>query len=179
MRESSFTCLRRGMCNISALGWSVCDGLRTCSLAPSQTTDVSVRKVPAPLRAVRPARRCDDTRALRAQPRALRRAVVNAAIALAVVIAMTTPSPLAAQESSVLERHNLTGDWNGVRPALSAHGFQPYLTYTGTLWSNLAGGRETGTQANGYLDFGADVDLAKLGAWDGLGFHTDFHWWQG
>src|SRR5262249_17268963 len=140
---------------------------------------VSVRKVPAPLRAVKPARRCDDTRALRARLRPLRRAVVNVAIALAVIIGVTAPSPLAAQELSVLERHNLTGDWNGVRPALSAHGFQPYLTYTGTLWSNLAGGRETGTQVNGYLAFGADVDLAKLGAWDGLGFHTDFHWWQG
>ena len=66
-----------------------------------------------------------------------------------------------------------------MRPALSAHGFQPYLVYTGMVWANLAGGRETGVRVNGYLDFGMDVDLAKLGAWDGLGLHADFHWWQG
>ena len=34
-------------------------------------------------------------------------------------------------------------------------------------------------RVNGYLDFGFEVDLARLGAWDGLGFHADFHWWQG
>jgi porin len=85
----------------------------------------------------------------------------------------------AAQDEPLLERQYLTGDWNGVRPLLSSHGFQPYLTYTGTLWSNLAGGNDTGAQVNGYLDFGLDLDLAKLGAWDGLGFHADVHWWQG
>src|SRR5215467_2242472 len=82
-------------------------------------------------------------------------------------------------DGSLLERHNLTGDWNGVRPLLSSHGFEPYLTYTGTLWANLAGGRQTGVEPNGYLDFGLEVDLAKLGTWQGLGFHIDFHWWQG
>jgi porin len=66
-----------------------------------------------------------------------------------------------------------------VRPLLSADGFQPYLTYTGLMWSNLNGGLDSGAQVNGYLDFGTDVDLAKLGAWDGFGFHADFHWWQG
>src|SRR5579862_2268708 len=85
----------------------------------------------------------------------------------------------AADDPPLLERQYLTGNWNGVRPLLSADGFQPYLTYTGLMWSNLNGGSDTGAQVNGYLDFGADVDLAKLGAWDGFGFHADFHWWQG
>ena len=65
--------------------------------------------------------------------------------------ALATP---AAAQVPLLERQYLTGQWNGIRPLLAAHGFQPYLTYTGTVWSNLAGGRETGVQANGYLDFG-------------------------
>lgn len=87
-------------------------------------------------------------------------------------------APAAAQQA-LLERQYMTGDWNGIRPLFSAHGFQPYLTYTGLVWSNLAGGGKTGAQVNGYLDFGMDIDLAKLGAWDGLGLHADFHWWQG
>jgi carbohydrate-selective porin OprB len=84
-----------------------------------------------------------------------------------------------AAEEPLLERQYLTGNWNGVRPALSEYGFQPYFTYVATMWSNLAGGRATGVRFNGYLDFGFDIDLAKLGTWEGLGLHADFHWWQG
>ena len=84
-----------------------------------------------------------------------------------------------AAEEPLLERQYLTGTWNGVRPALSAYGFEPYFTYTATMWPNLAGGRATGVRFNGYLDFGFEIDLAKLGTWEGLGFHADFHWWQG
>src|SRR6516165_7281986 len=99
--------------------------------------------------------------------------VVGALVGLtAAVAAADDAAP--DDDGSLLERHNLTGDWNGVRPLLSAHGFAPYLTYTASFWANLSGGRQTGVQPNGYLDFGLEVDLAKLGAWEGLGFHTDF-----
>ena len=97
------------------------------------------------------------------------------AIALGLVLVLVS----SATAQPLLERRTLTGDWNGVRPALSAHGVDVYLTYTGSLWGNLNGGRDTGARWNGYLDFGIEADLAKLGAWDGLGFHADFHWWQG
>ena len=104
--------------------------------------------------------------------------VVGALVGLtAAVAAADDAAP--DDDGSLLERHNLTGDWNGVRPLLSEHGFAPYLTYTASFWANLSGGRQTGVQPNGYLDFGLEVDLAKLGTWEGLGFHTDFHWWQG
>lgn len=99
--------------------------------------------------------------------------LVAALVALGLVVA----GPARAQP--LLERQTLTGDWNGVRPALSAHGIDLYLTYTGTLWGNASGGRQTGARWNGYLDFGVELDLVKLGAWDGLGMHADFHWWQG
>ena len=99
-------------------------------------------------------------------------AAFGATLGLAAVASGDDDAPL-------LERQNLTGDWNGVRPLLSAHGFQPYLTYIGTLWANLNGGEQTGVQPNGYLDFGFDLDLAKLGTWEGFGAHADFHWWQG
>jgi porin len=98
-------------------------------------------------------------------------------VAALVGLGLFLASPASAQP--LLERRTLTGDWNGVRPALSAHGVDLYLTYTGTLWGNLHGGRDTGVRWNGYLDFGVEIDLAKLGAWDGLGIHADFHWWQG
>jgi porin len=105
---------------------------------------------------------------------ALRRALVVLG-ALAGVAAAAPPS----DQVPLLERQYLTGEWDGVRPLLMAHGFRPYLTYTGSFWSNLAGGLHTGVRVNGYLDFGIEVDLDKLGFWEGLGFHADFHWWQG
>ncbi len=86
-------------------------------------------------------------------------------------------APAVAQP--LLARPTLTGDGRGVRPALSARGVDLSLTYTGTVWGNLAGGRETGVGANGYLDLELEIDLAKLGTWDGLALHADFHWWQG
>jgi porin len=110
---------------------------------------------------------------------AVRRRHTAQVVATLGALASVLGTSLAAAQPAELERQYLTGDWNGVRPAFSAYGFQPYLTYTGLMWSNLAGGDETGVRVNGYLDFGVEVDLAKLGAWDGLGFHSDFHWWQG
>jgi carbohydrate-selective porin OprB len=73
---------------------------------------------------------------------------------LALLAGVVLVSPARAQP--LLERHTLTGDWNGVRPALSAHGLDLYLTYTGTMWGNLAGGRTSGVRWNGYLDVGAE-----------------------
>lgn len=85
----------------------------------------------------------------------------------------------APDDSGVLTRHQMTGDWNGMRPLLESHGFRPYLTYTGLMWSNLGGGLQTGTEFDGYLDFGLEVDFEKAGLWKGGGLHADFHWFQG
>jgi porin len=98
---------------------------------------------------------------------------------IATLVALGLIGAWPARAQPLLERQTLTGDWNGVRPALSSHGIDLYLTYTATLWGNAAGGHETGARWNGYLDFGVEFDLSKLGAWDGLGIHADFHWWQG
>jgi len=78
-----------------------------------------------------------------------------------------------------LQQHNLTGDWRGVRPALSAYGLEPYFIYTTTLWGNVNGGAQTGVQLNGYLDFGLDLNFHKMGLWKGFGAHLDFHWYEG
>jgi len=85
----------------------------------------------------------------------------------------------AADDSGMLQQPYLTGDWNGERTRLADRGFRPFLNYNGFLWANVAGGRATGADVTGFLNFGIDVDLTKLGAWNGLSFRTDFHWWQG
>lgn len=87
------------------------------------------------------------------------------------------PAPAAAQPA--LERQYLTGDWDGVRPLLSIHGFEPFITYIALGWANLNGGKQPGVQPNGYLTFGFDLHCEKLGTWEGFGLHADFHWWQG
>lgn len=84
-----------------------------------------------------------------------------------------------AQGNAPLAQHTLTGDWQGVRPLLSGHGFSPYLTYTGLFWGNVHGGAATGARVNGFLNAGVDIDLHDLGLWAGLGVHGDVHWFQG
>jgi porin len=73
----------------------------------------------------------------------------------------------------------LTDAVNATRPVLTELGLKPYLNYSGLMWSDVAGGLRTGTDFAGYLDFGLDIDLAKLGAWRGLGFRADAHWYEG
>jgi porin len=68
---------------------------------------------------------------------------------------------------------------NATRPLLAEIGLKPYLNYSGLMWSDVSGGLRTGTDFAGYLDFGLDIDLAKLGAWRGLGFRADAHWYEG
>ncbi|MDX2165911.1 MAG: carbohydrate porin [Deltaproteobacteria bacterium] len=104
----------------------------------------------------------------------------GAAIVLASLLALVTPVDAADDPpEGPLEQQNLTGGWQGVRPALSAHGFEPYLTYIGLLWGNLNGGAKTGVEVNGYLDTGFEQNFHKLGLWKGFGFHFDVHWFVG
>src|SRR5262249_56969310 len=61
-------------------------------------------------------------------PPAEREAVVSRTL-LGALIGLVTASWVTAEEP-LLERQYLTGSWNGVRPALSAYGFEPYFIYT-------------------------------------------------
>jgi porin len=102
--------------------------------------------------------------------------------AIAVALAVLIAAPLRAVDNppaGPLAQQNLTGGWRGIRPALSSHGFEPYLTYIGIGWGNLNGGAKTGVEFNGYLDAGVEIDFSKLGLWKGFGFHTDVHWFVG
>jgi porin len=76
------------------------------------------------------------------------------------------------------EREKLTGDWNGRRTVLADRGVLPYATWTSQVTSNLAGGMRTGTDADGLVEFGVDLDFEKMGVWKGASFHTSAFWIQ-
>lgn len=108
--------------------------------------------------------------------------------ALAVLLALRLccgpdAAPARAQDgapgASASDADRLTGNWGGFRDRLERSGIEPSLTYTGAMWSNVAGGLRTGTEFDGYADLGMSFNLAKLGAWKGLGFEASLHWFQG
>ena len=71
----------------------------------------------------------------------------------------------------------LTGGWSA-RTKLASHGVAPFATLTGEFWGNAAGGLQTGAQGDTQLDFGVQLDTAKLGGWPGGSFLAEFHWLQ-
>ena len=108
------------------------------------------------------------------------RALLGIAVALLPLVGVSSVAAQdAVQNPDLLEREYLTGSWRGWRSKVAASGFEPYLVYTGSMWSNLAGGLRTGTEFDGYVDVGFGVDLDKLGLWKGLGLQVSGHWFQG
>jgi len=59
-------------------------------------------------------------------------------------------------------------------------GITPALQQSALLWSNVHGGRETGTELTGFFSAAFDLDLEKLlGTWHGLVFRVGWNWYQG
>jgi porin len=108
----------------------------------------------------------------------MRRASLCALIAL-VALATHAGAQDALEQPGLLEQDKLSADWGGLRSRLIEHGLEPYLVYTGSMWSNLGGGIRTGTEFDGYLDVGFGLDLGKLGLWEGLELQASWHWFQG
>lgn len=73
----------------------------------------------------------------------------------------------------------ITGDWFGVRTALSDRGVDLFGSYTVDVFGNTTGGLKTGTIYAGLLQFGADVDLEKLVGWQGGSVSTTWLWISG
>ena len=69
-------------------------------------------------------------------------------------------------------RDTLTGDWGGVRTALSDHGITFTGNYAGEVLGNVRGGIGKGAIYDALLIFGADVDAQKLLGWTGATFHV-------
>jgi len=79
----------------------------------------------------------------------------------------------------IFDWEQATGDWRGVRPALSDHGVEIFGGYTVEVWGNTAGGLKTGSVYTGLLDFGVEVDLEKAVGWRGASVSTTWLWLSG
>lgn len=67
---------------------------------------------------------------------------------------------------------HLFGEWGGLRPRMSAHGFDFTVQYIGEVAGNVSGGAKRGTVYNGLLNVAGDVDLEKAAGWKGATFHA-------
>ena len=84
----------------------------------------------------------------------------------------------ADKPKSWLDRDQFTGDWGGSRTALADRGVSPYMTWTSQITRNFDGGLRSGTDVEGVVELGADLDLEKLGVWNGATIHASGFWIQ-
>jgi hypothetical protein len=68
-------------------------------------------------------------------------------------------------------RPRLTGDWFGVRDELATRGIWLDVDWVQALQGVGSGGRDTGVEYGGHVDYRLHVDFQKLGLWPG-GFLT-------
>jgi porin len=94
---------------------------------------------------------------------------------LAGMILVIAPAPAGAQPYPVppswggdfSTRPRLTGDWGGVRDDLGAKGVVIDVDLTVTPMDVLSGGKDTGGDTWGNVDYTINVDTQKLGLWPG------------
>lgn len=100
-------------------------------------------------------------------------------IAAAIVVlasAIIAPSEGRSQtNAAAASPDTLTGNWRA-RMQLEEQGIEPFATLTSEVWGNAAGGLKTGGWYNQLLDFGFQLDTAKLGWWEGGSFFVQAHW---
>lgn len=78
----------------------------------------------------------------------------------------------------IWSRQRLTGDWDGLRDEMSAKGVVLDVDVLVTPMDNLSGGKNTGGDTWGNVDYTLNVDTQKLGLWPGgfikLSFDSGF-----
>ena len=110
--------------------------------------------------------------------------IVLAGVGLFVASAPGRAQPYAAPPTwggDLLSRPRLTGDWGGLRDELSKKGVVLDVDVLTTPMDVLSGGRHTGGNTWGNVDYTLNVDTQKLGLWPGgflnvsadTGFGTD------
>jgi porin len=107
----------------------------------------------------------------------------RAVIMLALLAAMSASSARAAdlspqmlpQTSDLWTRDKLTGDWGGVRTALSKRGFDITINYIGETLGVLSGGFRQGADYEHRIELSIDTDLDKLLGWKGASAHTTLY----
>ena len=105
-------------------------------------------------------------------------------LSISAIFSFVGATSLLSEESTtagapILEWEQVTGDWAGVRPALSDHGVEIFGTYTAEVWGNTSGGIDQGAVYTGLLTFGAEVDLEKAIGWSGATVSTSWIWLSG
>ena len=96
-------------------------------------------------------------------------------LALAVVAGLCVPAAAAAQPVEVpptyggdfWTRPRLTGDWFGFRDEMGKRGITLDLDMLNILQGNGTGGRSTGVEYDGLVNYELNVDTGKLGLWPG------------
>lgn len=90
---------------------------------------------------------------------------------MAVLAAVQSGAEEPAQESV----DTLTGGWSQ-RTRLENAGVRPFADLTTEVWGNIDGGLQTGIWWNQLLDFGMELDFAKIGGLEGGRFMMQCHW---
>jgi porin len=83
----------------------------------------------------------------------------------AVAIAQITPPPTYGGDLG--GRPRLTGDWFGGRDWLSKHGVDFDLDLTQVLQGVMSGGRDTGVDYDGFVNYELNLNSEKMGLWPG------------
>jgi len=79
------------------------------------------------------------------------------------------------KQDDLWTRDKLTGDWGGVRTALSKRGFDITINYVGETLGMLSGGFRQGADYEHRIELSIDTDLDKLLGWNGASAHTTFY----
>jgi porin len=79
------------------------------------------------------------------------------------------------KQDDLWTRDKLTGDWGGVRTALSKRGFDITINYVGETLGMLSGGFRQGADYEHRIELSIDTDLDKLLGWSGATAHTTFY----
>lgn len=82
----------------------------------------------------------------------------------------------AGDDSSLMTRRTLTGDWGGARSDLADDGVRLDLWTTGFWQGMFDGDGNKGGETGGRVDAMLNLDTGKMGLWKGGGLHTHFEY---
>ena len=95
-------------------------------------------------------------------------------IAVSVLLLLSAPAVAVAQTDApptftgdLWSRPRLTGDWFGGRDWLAKRGVTFDLDLTQVLQGVMSGGRDTGVNYDGYVNYDLKADTGKMGLWPG------------
>jgi len=86
---------------------------------------------------------------------------------------------LNAATPSFLERHKLSGGWDGKRDAWAQQGYEFSFEYHTELFGNASGGKRRGVAFEGFGHAVMDVDLDRAFGWSNTDFRVSSLWLHG